>query len=112
MSNVTIKLLAERLNLSTATISKALCDSHEISTSTKERVLALAKELNYVPNPYAGSLRRNKSKTIAVLIPEVADSFFSLALNGIEEVALEKGYHTLIYLTHEKLEREKVILQS
>ena len=112
MSNVTIKLLAERLNLSTATISKALCDSHEISTTTKERVLSLAKELDYVPNPYAGSLRRNKSKTIAVLIPEVADSFFSLALNGIEEVALEKGYHTLIYLTHEKLEREKAILKS
>ncbi|WP_207535925.1 LacI family DNA-binding transcriptional regulator [Desertivirga arenae] len=112
MSNVTIKLLAERLNLSTATISKALCDSHEISIATKERVLALAKELDYVPNPYAGSLRRNKSKTIAVLIPEVADSFFSLALNGIEEVALEKGYHTLIYLTHEKLEREKSILKS
>ena len=112
MSTVTIKLLAERLNLSTATISKALGDSHEISSATKERVLALARELDYVPNPYAGSLRRNKSKTIAVLIPEVADSFFSLALNGIEEVALEKGYHTLIYLTHEKLEREKAILKS
>jgi LacI family transcriptional regulator len=112
MSTVTIKLLAERLKLSTATISKALCDSHEISSITKERVLSLAKELDYVPNPYAGSLRRNKSKTIAVLIPEVADSFFSLALNGIEEVALEKGYHTLIYLTHEKIEREKTILKS
>lgn len=112
MSNVTIKQLAERLQLSTATISKALGDSHEISDSTKKRVLALAKELNYVPNAYAGSLRHNKSKTIAVLIPEVTDSFFSLALNGIEEVALEKGYHTLIYLTHEKLEREKAILKT
>ena len=112
MSSVTIKQLAERLQLSTATISKALGDSHEISDSTKKRVLALAKELNYVPNAYAGSLRHNKSKTIAVLIPEVTDSFFSLALNGIEEVALEKGYHTLIYLTHEKLEREKTILKT
>lgn len=112
MSSITIKFLAQQLQLSTATISKALCDSHEISGSTKERVLALAKELNYVPNAYAGSLRRNKSKTIAVLIPEVADSFFSVALNGIEEVALEKGYHTLIYLTHEKIEREQAILKA
>lgn len=112
MSAITIKLLAERLQLSTATISKALGDSHEISAGTKARVLALAKELNYVPNAYAGSLRGNKSKTIAVLIPEVSDSFFSQALNGIEEVALAKGYHTLIYLTHEKLEREKAILNS
>jgi LacI family transcriptional regulator len=112
MSGVTIKILAERLQLSTATISKALCDSHEISESTKKRVLDLARELDYVPNAYAGSLRRNKSKTIAVVIPEVADSFFSLALNGIEEAALEKGYHSLIYLTHEKLEREKTILKE
>ncbi len=75
MSTITIKLLAEKLNLSTATISKALGDSHEISENTKERVRALAKELNYIPNAYAGSLRRNVSKTIAVVIPEVADSF-------------------------------------
>ncbi|QKJ30595.1 LacI family DNA-binding transcriptional regulator [Mucilaginibacter mali] len=112
MSGITIKLLAEKLNLSTATISKALGDSHEISDATKQRVLNLARELNYVPNAYAGSLRRNVSKTIAVLVPEVADSFFSLALNGIEEVALAKGYHTLIYLTHEKLEREQAILKA
>jgi len=112
MSSVTIKQLAERLQLSTATISKALGDSHEISEGTKKRVQALAKELNYIPNAYAGSLRHNKSKTIAVLIPEVTDSFFSLALNGIEEVALEKGYHTLIYLTHEKLVREEAILKT
>jgi len=112
MSEVTIKILAERLQLSTATISKALGDSHEISDATKKRVLALAKELNYVPNAYAGSLRRNKSKTIAVVIPEVADSFFSLALNGIEEAVLEKGYHALIYLTHEKIDRERAILKE
>ena len=112
MSEVTIKQLAERLQLSTATISKALGDSHEISDATKKRVLALARELNYVPNAYAGSLRRNKSKTIAVVIPEVADSFFSLALNGIEEAVLEKGYHALIYLTHEKIDRERTILKE
>jgi LacI family transcriptional regulator len=76
MRNVTIKLLAQELGLSTATISKALCDSHEISEPTKRKVLELAHELNYVPNAYASSLRGQKSKTIAVLIPEVADSFF------------------------------------
>lgn len=112
MRNVTIKLLAKELGLSTATISKALCDSHEISEPTKRKVLELAHQLNYVPNAYASSLRGQKSKTIAVLIPEVADSFFSLALNGIEEVAMENGYHTLIYMTHEKLEREEAILKA
>ena len=112
MGNITIKMLAKELNLSTAAVSKALRDSHEISERTKTRVLELAAALNYVPHPYAGSLREKKSNTIAVVIPEVADSFFSLALNGIESVAIENGYHALIYLTHERFEREKTILKD
>ncbi len=112
MDNITIKMLAKELNLSTAAISKALRDSHEISTPTKQRVQELASRLNYIPNAYAGSLRRRKSKTIAVVLPEVADSFFSLAINGIEAIAIEKGYHVLIYLTHEDLSREQAILKD
>jgi LacI family transcriptional regulator len=69
-------------------------------------------KLNYVPNPYASSLRKRKSKTIAVVLPEVADSFFSLAINGIEAVAQEKGYHVLIYLTHESFSKEENILKD
>jgi LacI family transcriptional regulator len=110
--SVKIKDLAKELNLSVATISKALKDSYEISPETKQRVLALAKKLNYTPNPYASSLRKRTSKTIAVVLPEVADSFFSLAINGIESVAQEKGYHVLIYLTHENFIKEEAILKD
>jgi LacI family transcriptional regulator len=110
--SVKIKDLAKELNLSVATISKALKDSYEISPETKQRVLELAKKLNYTPNPYASSLRKRSSKTIAVVLPEVADSFFSLAINGIESVAIDKGYHVLIYLTHESFEREQAILNE
>lgn len=112
MSKLTIKLLAKELGLAVSTVSKALRDSHEISTETKAKVLEFAHKHNYVPNPYASSLRRQKSKTIAVVLPEVADSFFSLAINGIESVAREKGYHVLIYLTHESVEREEIILSD
>jgi LacI family transcriptional regulator len=110
--SVKIKDLAKELQLSVATISKALRDSHEISPETKQRVLELAKKLNYTPNPYASSLRKRISKTIAVVLPEVADSFFSLAINGIESVAQDKGYHVLIYLTHENFAREEAILNE
>jgi LacI family transcriptional regulator len=110
--SIKIKDLAKQLNLSVATISKALKDSHEISPETKQKVLTLAKKLNYTPNPYASSLRKRSSKTIAVVLPEVADSFFSLAINGIESVAHDKGYHVLIYLTHENFEREEAILKE
>ena len=112
MKNINIKELARELKLSVSTISKALHDSHEISEETKQRVLKTAARLNYVPNPYASSLRGRKSKNIGVVIPEVADSFFSLAINGIESVAKEKGYHVLICLTHESFENEKTILKE
>jgi LacI family transcriptional regulator len=93
-------------------VSKALRDSYEISAETKQRVVKLAAELNYHPNIYASSLRRKKSNTIAVVIPEVADSFFSVAIKGIEEVAQTKGYHVLIYLTFESFIKEKKILEE
>jgi LacI family transcriptional regulator len=112
MKNINIKELARELKLSVSTVSKALHDSYEISEETKRRVLETAARLNYVPNPYASSLRGRKSKNIAVVIPEVADSFFSLAINGIESVAKEKGYHVLICLTHERLENERAILKE
>ncbi len=106
MESVNIKKLAQLLNLSIATVSKALRDSYDISKETKEKVVALAKELNYQPNPHASSLRKHKSKTIAVIIPEIANNYFTLAINGIETVAQEKGYHVLIYITHEDYRKE------
>jgi LacI family transcriptional regulator len=112
MKSVNIKELAGELKLSVSTVSKALHDSYEISDKTKRRVLEAAARLNYVPHAYASSLRGRKSKTIGVVIPEVADSFFSLAINGIESVAKEKGYHVLICLTHESFESEKTILKE
>lgn len=112
MKNVNIKALARELNLSLSTVSKALRDSYEISAATKQRVLALAEKLNYTPNAYASSLRGRKSKNIAVIIPEVADSFFSLAINGIEAAVKAKGYHVLIYLTHESYAGEAAILKE
>ena len=109
---INIKALAAELNLSVATVSKALRDSHEISKATKDRVLALAGELNYSPNPYASSLRNKKSNTIAVILPEIADNFFTLAVNGIQSIAEKKGYHVLIYLSHEKFDIEKSIVDD
>jgi len=106
-----LKELAKELNLSISAVSKALRDSHEISSATKLAVLAKAKELNYQVNPFASSLRKQKSKTIAVVLPEIDNLFFALAINGIESIAQEKGYHVLIYLTHEDSQKEISITQ-
>lgn len=110
MDNVNLKRLAKELNLAMSTVSRALRDSHEISQETKDRVKALAAKLGFQPNAHASSLRQSKSKTIAVVIPEIQNNFFAQVLNGIEDVAQQKGYHVLIYLTHEDRGRENDIL--
>lgn len=109
MSSVNLKQLASRLGLSSSTVSRAMRDSYEISIATRERVKHMARQLDYQPNPYAGSLRNNVTKTIGVILPEVDNHFFSSAINGIEEVAQQNGYHVLIYLTHDSEEQEKTV---
>lgn len=112
MNRISMRELANELQFSVATVSKALNDSHEISEETKRKVREAACRLNYILNPYASSLRNKRSNTIALVLPEVADNFFSLAINGIQSVAEKKGYHVLIYLSHEKLANEKMILSQ
>jgi LacI family transcriptional regulator len=111
MKSVNLKRLAEELNLSVATVSRALNDRYDISQATKDRVRELAAQLNYEPNPAASSLRRQRSGTIGVVVPEIANHFFSLAINGIEEIARQNNYHVLIYLTHEDYQRELDIVR-
>ncbi|MEO6843836.1 MAG: LacI family DNA-binding transcriptional regulator [Ginsengibacter sp.] len=107
---INMKELAVECNVSVATVSKVFMDSYEISKATKKKVLEAASRLNYTINPYASSLKNKRSKTIAVILPEVADNFFSLAINGIQSVAEKKGYHVLIYLSHENFIHEKSIV--
>lgn len=111
MDRVNLKRLAKELNLAISTVSRALSDSYDISEDTKKKVIALAKKLNYQPNPFARSLRNRSSKTIAVILPEIANNYFSVAINGIEEVAQANSFHVLIYITHENLQKEADIVK-
>jgi LacI family transcriptional regulator len=104
-----LKELSKALHLSISTVSKALRDSPEISAETKKKVQKKAIALNYQANPFASNLRNQKSKTIAVIIPAIANNFFSSAINGAESFAQEKGYHVLIYQTYEDLQKEIAI---
>lgn len=111
-SFINIKQLAEALKLSTSTVSRAFRDKNDINEETKKYILQKAKELGYYPNIYASNLRGSKSKTIAVIMPELANNFFSLAVKGIEEVAFSNGYHTLIYVTNSRYEKEVSIVED
>lgn len=109
--SVTIKDIARALNLSTSTVSRALRGSYEISTETKKQVLEYAEKINYRPNPIALSLKERRTRAIGVVVSEIANNFFSQAIDGIESIAYNRGYHVIITQSHESQEREKVNVQ-
>ncbi len=108
---VTIKDIARELGMSTSTISRALRESHEISDETKKLVLDYAKKVNYRPNPIALSLKERRSRSIGVIVSEIANTFFSQVINGIESIAYDRGYHVIISQSHESYEREVINLE-
>jgi LacI family transcriptional regulator len=103
----TIKDIARELQVSSSTVSRALKDYPGISDETKRKVKEMADKLNYRPNAIALSLRKSRSFTIGVIIPEVVHFFFSTVISGIEEVAFSRGYNVILTQTNEKLAREK-----
>lgn len=106
--SATIKDIAKALNLSTSTVSRALRGSYEISADTKKQVLEYAEKINYRPNPIALSLKERRTRAIGVVVSEIANNYFSQAINGIESIAYNRGYHVIITQSHESQDRERV----
>ncbi len=109
---ITIKDIGRALNLSTSTVSRALRGSYEISAETKRLVMEYAERMNYRPNPIALSLKENRSRVLGVIVPQIANNFFSQAINGIEAIAYSRGYHVIIMQSHENYEREVITVQQ
>lgn len=111
MAKVNLKELAKSLGVSVSTVSKALRDSHEIGEETKKKILLKADEMGYSANPYAGHLRHHKSRTIAIVVPELTNNFFIQTISGAEAAARAQDYHVLCYITHEDFAQEERILK-
>ncbi len=109
---VTIKDIAKALGLSVSTVSRALRDSYEIGEQTKKRVQDYAKEYNYKPNPIALSLKERKTRSIGIVVSEIANTFFSQVIDGIESIAYNNGYNVIITQSKESAERERMLLND
>ena len=103
---VSLKDLAERLGVSIATVSRALHGSSEIGQEMQRKVKALAKELNYRPNPFAQSLRKEAPKMIGVVVPNLVTHYYAAVLDGIEAEAQKAGYSIISVNSHESCEAE------
>ncbi len=109
---VTIKEIAKQLKVSVSTVSRALHDHPSIGLRTKMQVQKLAAELNYEPNQAAISFKQGKTRTIGVVLPNLGEEFFSMAINGIEDVATQNGYTVLIGQSRDDFEREKQLIET
>ncbi|WP_442844496.1 LacI family DNA-binding transcriptional regulator [Leeuwenhoekiella sp. H156] len=103
----TLKAIAEHLNLSISTVSKALADSPEISDATKLVVKTAARQLKYRPNAMARGLKSSRTKTIGVVIPNIMHNFFAKVIMGMEDEATKNGYSLVTCISNESLQKEK-----
>ena len=111
-NHVTLKDIARILELSPSTVSRALKDHPDINEETKRLVKTFAEKVNYRPNALALSLRRQKTNTIGLIIPEIVHHFFSSVISGIEDLAYGEGYNVMICQSNENYQREVIDTQA
>jgi LacI family repressor for deo operon, udp, cdd, tsx, nupC, and nupG len=103
---VTIYDIAERLNLTASTVSRALSNNRYVNDATRELVLKTAAELNYKRNTLASNLRKGETKTIGVIVPRINQNFFANVIAGIEHSTYQKDYNLIICQSDELHEKE------
>lgn len=106
---ITMKDLARELKVSVATVSRGLRNTHDVSKTTRSKILAKAKELNFRPNFNAMGLVNNKSHNIAVILPTITNYYFSTVISGIQKIAYKNNFNIILHITGESAEREIAI---
>lgn len=108
----TIKEIARQLNVSVSTVSRALHDHPGIGLRTRQRVQELAAQLNYEPNQAAISFKQGRTRTIGLIVPNLREEFFCMAIQAVEEQAQQQGYTVLIGQSHDRPAKEREVLDS
>ncbi len=112
MIHARLKDIAQEAGVSTTTVSRAVNNKDAINTSTKERILKLAKQMGYTPNAMARGLKASRSATVGVVITDLSDPFFAPIVKGIQKVARQQGYHLILSDTDENYQMEEEVLET
>jgi LacI family transcriptional regulator, galactose operon repressor len=111
-SNVTIKDVARVSGFSPMTVSRVINHDRRVRAETRRRVEAAIAELGYVPSRLARGLSRHKTGTIALIVPDVANPFFTLIVRGAEDVARRAGYRIILCDTRADLTLERDVIEE
>ncbi|CEN86780.1 LacI family DNA-binding transcriptional regulator [Paraclostridium sordellii] len=110
---ITIKDIADLAGVSKTTVSKVLNNKDQkISEATRQKILDIIKETNYVPNKMAQSLVTKKTKTIGLIIPDIRNPFFTDIARGAEDKAVNEGYNIILCNTDESLYKEELAFNT
>lgn len=112
VTKLNINQIAQKAKVSVATVSRVINGADCVKPETRERVLKIIKEYDYVPNSSAQNLSKSSSQNIGVILSDLENPFFQRVLRGVTRVADERGYNILIYNTDEQIEKEHRILRS
>jgi DNA-binding LacI/PurR family transcriptional regulator len=107
-----IKHIAHILGISPSTVSRAFRNTHDVKPETKKKVLELADQLKFTPNPNASALASGSTKTIGVILPSVQNYYFSTVIRGIQEEAFLQGYNVVLYISNDCSTEEKRLLNK
>jgi LacI family transcriptional regulator len=110
--NATIKDVARLSGVSSMTVSRVINDSERVSPETRQRVERAIAELGYVPSRLARGLIRQKTGTLALIVPDVANPFFTLVVRGAEDVARRAGYRMILCDTRADLTIEREVMEE
>jgi len=108
---VTIRDIARILGVSPSTVSRAITDKSGVSKDLKEKILNLARDLGYIPNIAAKSLKTSTTKTIGLLVSDIRNPFFQDFMSGLEKILFHRGYKFIVCNTDEDLQKENVYLK-
>lgn len=109
---VTVKDVAARAGVATATVSNVLTGRRQVGAELRERVLAAIEALGYRPNQLASSLRSARSNTIGILVPDLTNPFFAALVHRLEDLAADDGYQILLAGSNEDENREADRLET
>ncbi len=112
VTKLNINQIAQKANVSVATVSRVINNADCVKPATREKVQRIIDEYGYVPNSIAQNLSKSSSRDIGVIFPDLENTFFQQILRGITRVADEKGYNVLIFNTDEQAAKEHRILQG
>lgn len=102
----TIRDIADDLAMSHSTVSRALADHPNVKAETKLRVQARARELGYVPNGLAQSMRGTHGPVLGLVIPDIQNEFYAAMAQIVADAAAARGFHLALSITEDDPERE------